>query len=111
MQLYTVHYTLAHSVTKYDSRGKPIDSYVDDIPHTLTALPHSTALQYKNCKNFRMEPYTPDARRPITAQKSTADYRGTRAVSKSKTVKASSSSVRSAAASGDLAAAINAGAK
>lgn len=57
MQLYTVKFTNKHIVTKYDNRGKAIGTYETAVAQTLNDLPHSTAMQYKDCDNFEITKY------------------------------------------------------
>ena len=111
-QLFTVHFTTKHLVSKFDDKGKKIGEYEADIPQTVTALPHSTALGYKKFGNFRMEPYyTSVSQRPYEAKKARTEYRGAVPNSKAKAPVSRTTTTQSAAASGNLAAAINAGAK
>jgi hypothetical protein len=104
MSLYTVYFTSRHVVTKYDDKGVKTGEYTTNIPQTITMLPLSTAMQYKDCDGFRYEPYqfegsgkrdVPAARR--SSVKSTAKV----------ATKSSTSSVNKAAATGDLSAAIS----
>lgn len=106
--LYNVHYTTRQTVTRYNAKGKMIGQYDTDIPHTLTALPMPTALQYKTCDNFRMEPYVPERRerhRGIVHQPR-KDAVGSAPRPKKP---ARPNATQKAAATGDLAAAINGG--
>jgi len=69
MQLYSVYFTKKHTVTKYNNNGKKIGSYVDDIPHALHALPYSTAMQYADCDNFRLERYYIEPNQSLNANR------------------------------------------
>jgi hypothetical protein len=116
-QLYTVHFTTKQIVSQFDAKGRKIGEYETDIAQTIHALPHSTALGYKKFGNFKMEPYyLSEAQRSHGASKAKTEYRGTVPSGKTKPYAGSSavtakSAAKSAAASGNLAAAINAGAK
>lgn len=57
MQLYNVSFTTKKLVGKYDAKGNLICEAGLNDPIVLTALPHSTAMSYKNCENFKIEPY------------------------------------------------------
>lgn len=88
-------------------------SQVLEKPHVLTALPYSTAQTYKRFGNWRIEPYvlSNDERKPRRFERA---ERGMTRGEIRVTAAASSpgkSSIHHAAATGDLAAAINAGAK
>lgn len=108
MQLYSVHFSLQHMVSKYDAKGKKISEEVKLIEQTLTALPHSTALQYKDLPGFVMEPYQIDARSKSSGWKGETSA----TVSKRTSNKFDNkhASLHHAATTGDMSAAINAGA-
>jgi len=105
MQLYSVYFTNKHIVTKYNSNGKKIGSYIDDIPQALHALPYSTAMQYATCDNFRLERYYIEANQKQSkgrsgkpASRDTPDYGQDQA----------NTDLKKAAIAGDLAAGLNA---
>lgn len=116
-QLYTVHFTTKQVVSKFDEKGRKTGEYEMDYPQTLHALPHSTAMTYKKFGNFRMEPYyLSEAQRSHGAKKAQTEFRGAVPSGKNKPLATTSapsgkSAAQSAAASGNLAAAINAGAR
>lgn len=116
-QLYTVHFTTKQVVSQFDSKGVKTGEYEIDYPQTLHALPHSTAMTYNRFGNFRMEPYYASvSERPMSASKArTTHYGATPNGKKSPTPARSAPSgksiVNNAAATGNLAAALNAGAK
>lgn len=112
MELFTVHFTMARVTTHYDSASRPSGTEVMDIPHTIHALPYGTTLQYKDCKNFRREVYAPDQERGRIAHnsrqrgKSIAEQEYGRANHANKPA-VREASLKDAAASGDMSAAIN----
>ncbi|SCW95820.1 hypothetical protein [Ancylobacter rudongensis] len=109
--LYTVRYTTKSIVTKYDGRGNKVGTYTDDVPVVITALPHITAMQYKDCDNFKIEPYFADPGRGEPAPRRTHAESSGRERTRAPTTKpAGKPSVNDAARTGDLAAAINGGA-
>lgn len=109
MSLYTVYFTSRHIVSKYNDKGVKIGDYTTDISQTITALPHVTAMQYKSCDNFRIEPYQIDASgRSAPASTWKSGHRTEKAAAPA-AKKSSTNSVKSAAATGDLAAAISKG--
>ncbi len=55
MSLYTVRFTTRKEVTKYDGKGKPIETIITDVPVTLHHLPLSTAQSYAHCSNYACE--------------------------------------------------------
>lgn len=116
-QLYTVHFTTKQIVSQFDAKGRKTGEYETDIAQTLHALPHSTAMGYKKFGNFKMEPYyISEAQRSHGATKANANFRGTVPSGRAKptaspTAITAKSAAKNAAASGNLAAAINAGAK
>jgi hypothetical protein len=112
MQLYTVHFTTKQLVSKFDDKGRKIGEYDIDYPQTLHALPLSTCQGYKKFGNWRIEPYYADvSKRPFEGKKAKTEYRGSVPAGKPKATVPLASTVQNAAASGNLAAAINAGAK
>lgn len=116
MQLYTVHFTTKQIVSQFDAKGRKTGEYEMDYPQTLHALPLSTCQGYKKFGNYRIEPYYADAsKRPVQSSKQSASFRGSvpsgkKAASPAKSVP-TGKSVQNAARTGDLAAAISAGAK
>lgn len=110
MQFYTIHFTTKEIVTRYDKRGKPIEEFTIDHPQVMACLPHSTAMQFKDQDNFRIEQYELEQQRPgkheqrrdlpvpkaAAAAPKTRKFAGTRRTA-----------VQTAAASGDLAAAVS----
>ena len=114
MQLYTVHFTTKQLVSQFDEKGRKTGEYELDYPQTIHALPRSTAETYKKFGNWRIEPYYADvSKRPMEAKKQSFG-RATVPSGKNKPTPATSapsgkSSTRNAAATGDLAAALNAG--
>ncbi len=114
-QLYTVHFTTKQVVSQFDAKGVKTGEYEMDYPQTLHALPLSTAQTYKKFGNWRIEPYYSDvSKRPFESKKAHTEYRGSTASTKHKaTVSAAGgkSVTQNAAASGNLAAAINAGSR
>lgn len=129
MQYYSVHFTEKRLVDVYGTsgrdKGKKIRSYSEDIPRTIHMLPLSTAMQYKTCDNFRYEPYVPEASERINGSpnyraRNLASRKGkhvhmthttvpVRSKRASVNTSKSTSAIKQAAMSGDLAAAINAG--
>lgn len=111
--LYTVHFTTRQTVSKFDARGRLTGEYQTDIPQTISALPVSTARQYADCDNFRMEPYVPEERRGTRKSFKHAGYaeRAKGMTQGEITLTTSGSKGRSrindAAATGDLGAAIS----
>lgn len=55
--LYTISFTTKKLVNKFDKRGKLIAEERLDTPITMHMLPHSTAMSYSGCDNFKIEPY------------------------------------------------------
>ncbi|OWZ90456.1 hypothetical protein B9J07_28130 [Sinorhizobium sp. LM21] len=113
MQLYTVHFTTKQVVSQFNDRGVKTGEYEIDYPQTLHALPLSTCQGYKKFGNWRIEPYYSDAtKRPVESRKQNSNFRGTTpAAKKAAPAKPKTSSISNAARTGDLAAAISAGAK
>ncbi|QNH71721.1 hypothetical protein V1VFAS_123 [Rhizobium phage V1VFA-S] len=110
MQLYTVHFTTKHVVSQFDDKGRKIGEYTTDIAQTINALPLSTCQGYKKFDNWRVEPYYADiSKRPMESKKQSFNFRGAAPTSGKKAPAASS--VKNAAKTGDLAAAISAGVK
>lgn len=122
-ELFTVHFTTQKRIKKLDSKGNVIAESQIDTPVTMTALPHATAKSYEGCDNFRMERYEPDAR--YTAKGNGRDAgvgNGTRKVSHVRSdagarkgdsslvaaaKKQGQSTLHNAAATGNMAGAIN----
>jgi hypothetical protein len=117
MQLYTVHFTTKQIVSQFNDKGVKTGEYTTDYPQTLHALPLSTCQGYKKFDNWKVEPYYADAsQRPVHSNKQRSEYRGTAAPSGKKAASPAKSvpsgkSIANAAKTGDLAAAISAGAK
>jgi hypothetical protein len=113
MQLFTVHFTTKHIVSRFDDKGVKIGEYEADIPQTVHALPRSTAETYKKFGNWRIEPYYADvSKQPVKGGKQQFNFRGTSPSAKKAAPKPSAgSAIKHAARTGDLAAAISAGAK
>lgn len=117
-QYYTVRFTTQKLIKRYDSKGKLESETKLDTPVTITALPYATAMSYSGCDNFVMEPYVLDERRSGRATgigngTKPVDYaQAARTFEKEATRVAARSSGKSkiaeAAATGNLAAAINA---
>lgn len=113
MELFTVHFTEKKIVDVYGSsgrdKGKKIREYVEDIPRTIHALPLSTALQYKDCDNYRREKYVIGDEKRTYKTHSGARKVATSSASPVATTKAkTSSAIKHAAMTGDMSAAINA---
>lgn len=116
-QLYTISFTTKTVVKKFGTRGKFIGETVLENPITMTALPHATAMSYAGCDNFKIEPYTADDRFKRTSKGSGRDTsvgNGTKKVvtRRRDDLEVDAMPVRSkvneAAATGNMAAAINA---
>lgn len=115
-QLFTVHFTTKHLVSQFDEKGRKTGEYEAEIPQTVSALPHSTAMGYKKFGNFKIEPYYMSvAHRPFEAKKVHTEARGFPSgrnnPARATSVPSGKTAARDAAATGDLAAAINAGAR
>lgn len=114
-QLYTVSFTTQTLIKKFGPRGKIIGETRLDKPITITALPHSTAMSYSGCDNFKIEPYQMDDRYKRVSKGSGRDDSvgsGTKKVSvrRGDAVAATAptrSKVENAAATGNMAAAIS----
>lgn len=113
--LYNVYFTTRQIVTSYDATGKKIGEVENAIPHSLTALPLSTALQYKDLGNFRIERYVAE-QKSWSGRNKSKHHRfepTTRGMKKGETLRGAGTSTKhrtsiaEAAATGDLAAAIN----
>jgi len=110
MQLYTIHYSLQHVVSKFDAKGKKISEEMTLIEQTLTALPHSTAMQYKDLPNFSIAPYVAEQRDRSNFKHSGYSARRPEPAARSKpkaAKKTPKSGLHHAAATGDLGAAIS----
>ena len=54
--LYDISFTTKMLISKYDSKGKVIGTSQMDKPVTMTMLPYSTAMSYKEkCDNFTIK--------------------------------------------------------
>ena len=121
---YTVSFTAQTLIKKYGTNGKIISETKLDRPITITALPYSTAMSYSGCDNFKIGPYVMEERRSSNGsgrdasvgngtkkvdhsryEKSASSGRGAVAVSSAKNT--GRSTINNAAATGNLAAAIN----
>ena len=109
MSLYTVRFTTKKIITRYNLKREKIAEINEEVPVTLTGLPKETALQYKGCDNFTMEAEIVDTskksvyRRPRDKEEAAETYR-THTSSRPAKPK---STLEDAAATGDMAAAIN----
>ncbi|NIH77322.1 hypothetical protein FHV99_004574 [Ochrobactrum sp. P20RRXII] len=114
MELFTVHFTEKKIIDVYGSsgrdKGKKIREYVEDIPRTIHALPLSTALQYKDCDNYRRVKYViGDEKVSYKAHNGARKATNSGSVSFAAKSKAkASSAIKNAAMTGDMSAAINA---
>lgn len=119
MSLYNVSFTTQKLITSLDARGKVSGTRRLDTPITITALPHATAMSYSNCDNFQITPHEWETKRKLTQRgeaRPSSVGNGTKGRSRrgetdfdngSVTEAHVSSAVENAAASGDLAAALN----
>lgn len=117
-ELFTITFTTQALVKKFGPRGKIIGETRLDKPITMTALPYSTAMSYSGCDNFTIAPYVMEDRYKRASKSSGRDAsvgngtkkatirRGDDAVAAA--VTATRSKVADAAATGNMAAAINA---
>lgn len=116
-ELYDISFTTQALVSKYDNRGNVICQKAMGKPITMTALPYRTAMQYSKCDNFKMERHIfedkrrsskPASRRGIGNATREVDY-DLAAVQEQfkKDIGATKSETKSAAETGDMAAAIN----
>lgn len=122
MSLFTVSFTTQVLVTKIGDKNKVIGKSRMDKPVTITALPHATAMSYSKCDNFKIVPYEMEPRRSSKGSgrdasvgngtKKSSYVRGeadfSRGQSQTQAQAAGRSKIADAAASGNLAAAINA---
>lgn len=112
--LKTVHFTTINSVSVFNREGFKVDEYVEERPHTIHALPYSTAMTYAKFGNFRIEPYVIEPGQKGDFKKSAGKSKGEMRVVATGGGKGRSSAapttVHDAAATGDLASALNAGA-
>jgi hypothetical protein len=114
MQLYTVHFTTKQVVSQFDANGRKTGEYEMDYPQTIHALPRSTAETYKKFGNWRIEPYYADvSKRPMESKKQSVGRAtvpsGKNTLAPAKNAPSGKSGTKNAAATGDLAAALNAG--
>lgn len=57
MQLYTISFTSKKTIQRYDSKGRKIGSFDNNITQTIHCLPLELAKQYENRPNYRCEPF------------------------------------------------------
>lgn len=60
MQLYTVSFTSKKTINRYDSKGKKIGSFKNNIKQTIHCLPFELAQKYQNRPNYRCKPFIID---------------------------------------------------
>lgn len=121
MSLFTVSFTTQSLVKTYGPKGKIISETRLDKPVVLTALPYATAMSYSKCDAFSITPYVMDERRASygsgrdasvgngTKRAVSRSYEAKPGASVSKTAAKNSgvSKIENAAATGNLAAALN----
>ncbi|MTH61106.1 hypothetical protein [Paracoccus litorisediminis] len=62
-ELYTIRFTTKKLVNKFDAKGKKIISQTAlETPITMHMLPHATAMSYSGCDNFQIEKYVSQER-------------------------------------------------
>ena len=120
MNLFTVSFTTKKKIQRFDHRGKMTSEESFDTPVVMTALPHSTALTYSGCDNYKIIPYVMEERRKSSG--GVRDYSvgngtkkvthrqteaGTKSSHPKSTATVAKSKVAQAAATGDMAAALN----
>ena len=115
-ELYNVSFTTKSMIRKFDSKGRVIGQSSMDKPVTITALPHKTAMSYAIADNFKIERYLPDQGRTAkfssgrdrSVGNGTKRFNNTTAGTRSVEQEKPRSHLNHAAATGNLAAAINA---
>lgn len=107
MQLYSVYFTMPHIVTKYDKKGKVIDTYTTNISQVIHALPLETAKQYANCDNYRREPYVMEDKSTRYSRKTTHVPISSKQSKSAHPVTIKRRDIENAARTGDLSAALN----
>jgi hypothetical protein len=108
MQLVTVRFTTKHIVSVFDATGKKIREYEEAIAQCITGIPRLTAETYRKFDNWKIEPYRME---PERRSKPNNDVGGRQDVGRATRSTKPSAVILEAAATGDFAAAINAGAK
>ena len=117
MQLYTVVLENKHIISTFDAKGKKTGEKTEFIKQTICDLPHSTAMMYKTKDAGRVTVIKQDMsgfgeRRGVTQRKAQHHPASITTTRKAPAARpAQQSSVQQAAATGDMAAAINMGRK
>lgn len=60
MQFYTISFTSKKTIQRYDSKGRKIGSFDNNITQTIHCLPLELAKLYENRPNYRCEPFVLD---------------------------------------------------
>lgn len=109
MQLVTVRFTTKHLVSVFDDRGRKTGEYEDAIPQCISGIPRVTAESYRKFDNWSVEPYVAEPERKSSFNRPNVKAGPvTITMSARRVGKTNAAKVAAAAASGDLAAAINA---
>lgn len=110
---YTVHFTTKKQVTVYDLKRQPIKVIDTETPVVMHGMPHSTAMQYAKCDNFKMVLEAIDRTETRKPRRQNYERRTEPSAASwpkaKRTANTNTTSVTDAAATGDMAAAINGG--